>query len=69
MVTASDGMDKQVQRAAKTTPRQGRPQGPPLLRRPALRIFEGCARPRPIDQAATAPGTVFSAASIGVDFA
>jgi len=60
MVVASDDADKKAQKAAKSRLNQDYPQGPPIRRRPELRLYEAYARPRPPDEHATTPGTVFS---------
>jgi len=60
MVIASDGADKRMQKAAKSQLKEEFPHGPPVRRRPELRLYEGYARPRPADEQATAPGTIFS---------
>jgi CRISPR-associated protein Csb2 len=61
VVAASDGADAKAQRAAKDALKNDYPsKAPPVRRRPELRLYEGYARPRPIDEQVTAPGTVFS---------
>jgi CRISPR-associated protein Csb2 len=60
IVTASDEADTKAQKAAKRKLKQEHSEGRPVRRRPELRISEGYARPRPIDEKAAAPGTVFS---------
>jgi CRISPR-associated protein Csb2 len=59
-VSAGDDADKKAQKAAKSRLTEDYPQGPPVRRRPELRLYEGYARSRPADEQAIAPGTVFS---------
>jgi CRISPR-associated protein Csb2 len=60
MVMASDDADAKAQKAVKTTLKTDYPEGRPVQRRPELRRYDGYARPQPIGEKASAPGTVFS---------
>ncbi len=60
VVTARDDADRKAQKVAKKMLRKDYPQGRPVRRRPELRLYEGYARPRPIEEQAIARGTVFS---------
>jgi CRISPR-associated protein Csb2 len=59
-VSAGDDADKKAQKAAKSQLKKDYTQGPPVRQRPELRLYEGYARPRPVVEQATAPGTIFS---------
>jgi len=60
MVIASDDADGKAQRDAKKTLKENHAQGRPIRRRPELRLYEGYARPRPVECEPGVLGTVFS---------
>lgn len=60
VVKANDAANKKAQKAAREQLKKEHPEGRPVRVRPALRIFEGYARPCSFAETATAPGTVFS---------
>jgi CRISPR-associated protein Csb2 len=61
VVSASDDADTKAQKAAKNALKREYPsKAPPVRQRPELRLYEGYARPRSIEEQVTAPGTVFS---------
>lgn len=60
VLSASDTSDEERQRTSKRQLKKDYKQGPPVRRRPELRLYEGYARPWPAEAPAAAPGTVFS---------
>jgi CRISPR-associated protein Csb2 len=59
-VAASNDADKEGQKNARKQLKERWPGGPPVRRRPELRLYEGYAPPQATDDERAAPGTVFN---------